>query len=324
MKTLPPPSLSHLLGLFAVLAFSSCSENEEHVQETRQLREKLAAAEKKLAGLAQQPAPSPAPVPSNVETPANDETAQKLEKAQQRIIELEKDLEEQRARLAQPNTPAMAIGSADSLGLLVKAMENDLLNRVGELRQSLGNAISPAHLLDTKLKRLRPLDKIAAAYDSAITFKVSDKFGNTRNLVFPVQPGADGLWHLPTVATVQQQINAFINNEWTQPGATSHGGPHMTSPLPLPPGYGKAPEVKQAPTPENQIIHWDTPPKSETSPASAPVAVAPVPAPVPAPAPAEVAAPRDSPRTTPAPRAESPRVPAPVMPVLKDFQVRFE
>jgi len=295
------------------MSLSGCLENEGQVQELRQLREKLTVAEKKLAERTQQPAQT------TITAQDIAEAAQKLRKAEQQIAELEKKLQEQASRPVPPSD--QYIPPADSLGLLVEAMENDLLNKVGELRASLGKTIPEANLQGTTVKRLRPLDKIAPMYDSAITFKVADKHGNTRKLVFPVQPGTDGRWHLPSLAIIQEQIKAFINRDWPQSGLPSHAGSHLTSPLPVPPGYMDKTQKKPADQ-DTFVIRWDTSPVKEDKLQSAPVANAPVP---PVASPSPIATPSPSAkeaRSAPPPQPRRP--PALIMPVMKDVQVQFE
>jgi len=308
-----------LAGLLAMLTLPACLENESQVQELRQLREKLTAAEKKIAERAQQPAQTTI-TPKDIA-----EAAQKLRGAEQRIAELEKKLQEQASHPAPPSdqsiTPATTARTADSLGLLVEAMENDLLNKVGELRASLGKTIPEANLQGTTIKRLRPLDKIAPMYDSAITFKVADKHGNTRKLVFPVQPGTDGRWHLPSLAIIQEQIKTFINRDWPQSGLPSHAGSHLTSPLPVPSGYVDKTQKKPADS-DTFVIRWDTSPVKEDKLQSAPVANVPVPtaaSPSPAAPPPPVAK-----EAQPVPPPQPRRTPALIMPVVEDVLVKFE
>lgn len=321
MKLAKPSAPTRILtGFLAVMSLSGCLENEGQVQELRQLREKLTVAEKKLAERTQQPAQT------TITAQDIAETAQKLRKAEQQIAELEKKLQEQASRPATPSdqsiTPAATARTADSLGLLVEAMENDLLNKVGELRASLGKTIPEANLKGaTTIKRLRPLDKIAPMYDSTITFKVADKHGNTCKLVFPVQPGTDGRWHLPSLAIIQEQIKAFINRDWPQSGLPSHAGSHLTSPLPVPPGHVDKTQKKPADQ-DTFVIRWDTSPVKEDKLQSTPVANAPVP---PAASPPPITTPSPSAKEAQsAPPPEPRRTPALIMPVMKDVQVQFE
>lgn len=314
MKLAKPSAPTRILtGLLAVMSLSGCLENEGQVQELRQLREKLTVVEKKLAERTQQLAQT------TITAQDIAGAAQKLRKAEQQIAELEKKLQEQASRPAPPSD--QYIPPADSLGLLVEAMENDLLNKVGDLRASLGKTIPEANLQGTTVKRLRPLDKIAPMYDSAITFKVADKHGNTRKLVFPVQPGTDGRWHLPSLAIIQEQIKTFINRDWPQSGLASHAGSHLTSPLPVPPGY--VDKIQKKPADQDTfVIRWDTSPVKEDKLQSAPVANSPVP---PAASPSPIATPSPSAKEArSAPPPQPRRTPALIMPVMKDVQVQFE
>lgn len=340
-RSLFSPAGSFLRGcavIAMVAGLAGCLEDEREVRELRQLREKLAMTERKLAEVMEEPAateaavpapaevPVPAPVPAPVRVDAPGMNAQelkdavsKLETAEVRISQLEKEL--QKAQQVAKVAEERAANRDENLQRLAEAMENDLLTRVGDLRKVLGETIPAATLLDTTVKRLRPV-QTATTYDSEIRFKVKDSAGQVRLLVFPVQPGEDGQWHLPEVATVQKQIIAFVNNAQAQARAQAghspvHGGAHAPSPLPLPPGVQRMlPQNNARPAaqavPDTFVIRWEgLPPPSAATPAPTMT-----PAPAAAPSVPRVPAPSVSPTST--------RVPPPVMPVREDVQVRFE
>ena len=290
-------------GVLGALLLTGCFENEMQVQELRQLREKLSSAEKKLATVASQLQASDS---------GRQDAVQRLKQAEERTAELEKKLKS--TEVGPPTTPSGADDSVNSLGLLVETMEKDLFGKVEALCGELSRSLTGGNFSGATIRRLRPLDKIAAAYDSAITLKIVDEAGVAKSLVVEIQPGTDGRWQMPAVAELEKRIKEVLKPEWVTSTAT-HGGLHVPmAPLPLPPGYNNKPLEEHKHQPPS--ILWDSapsiPPPTQTSPVaiSSPVQINAATPPVKAASPLE--------KTPP------PRVHQPVMPVQQDIPVRFE
>lgn len=316
----PPQGV--LACIICVTALSACSENESHIMELRLLREKLAAAEKKAAEAveAAQQAPTPAPV---ADPKAGAETTARLEAASAKIASLEKELQNARSSAQTAAATSTSKRSEESFRGFVKSMEQNLQTKVGELQQSVEQALPSANIQETTVKRLRLPEEIATAFQSAVVFNITDANGQTRRLEFPVQAGLDGQWRLPGAADVQKHIAAAATQPITTPqvaaapapvapsAAHTPGNVHAPSALPQPaianistPGGGTAPTV---------VIQWDTAPGRA---AAQPAAAAPQPAATAATTPAAA---RPAPATAP-----RPSVPKAIMPVQQDVQIRFE
>ncbi|MDZ4405001.1 hypothetical protein [Prosthecobacter sp.] len=294
-----PVGVMFALGLCA-LVLSGCTENETQVLELRQLREKLAAVEKRAAAAAQQPArPSATGIPQELV-----DSAQKLVMAEARIALLEKELQE--ARDAPLGAERVSVVNVRDF---VEAMKNDLAKKVGELCRSVELAVPAETIKVIELTSLPPLEKIVGAYESKITFQVVSS-GQTRHFVFRVQPGLDGQWHLPEVAVVKQQIMDFIKWSGDQNFSAGQHNMHKPSPLPLPP--------------------QDTPPKQKEKAHGSIIIRWAAEAVMPQPQGVDIAGKATIPPAKP-PEAKSlpqdvarPGVPKLIMPVQQDVQVRFE
>ncbi|MDZ4405002.1 hypothetical protein [Prosthecobacter sp.] len=304
------------------LVFAGCSENESQVQELRQLREKLAAAEKKTAEAleaAQQAAATQA-VPATSGAQESADSVQKLALAETRIASLEKELLE-----ARNTVPPAARGNAESFREFVKSMERDLLAKTGELQQSVEQAVPAANIQETTVKRLRLPEQIASALSSAIVFSVPDSAGGTRRLEFPVQAGLDGQWRLPGVADVRQHITASAapaaasDPAQAQPARApaapvAAADPHTPVSLPSPATASAQPlggSNFQQGGPPTVVINWGASP-GQVPPLKAQP-----------PTPAAIQPPPVATTAKPPPVA-APTVPKPIMPVQQSVQIRFE
>lgn len=320
---------SMLASTLCAMALSACSENESQFAEMRQLKEKLAAAEKKAAEAVAAAQQAPPPAPASASDPKPDtETMAKLEAATAKIASLEQEL--QTARAASP--PAAASGTtninADSFREFVKSMERDLLTKAGELQEAVEHALPSANIQETTVKRLRLPEQLNTAFQSAVVFNIAGANGEPKRLEFPVQAGLDGQWRMPGVNDVQQHLTAMAAQPQAAPATVAStpapapasafsapANPHATSALPMA-AQGSVPQpagiLSQPGGPATYVIQW-----GDAAPAKAP-AQQPAAQSQPAAVPATAAAPKPAP--APAPRS----VPKPLMPVQQDIQIRFE
>lgn len=340
-----------------VLSLAGCSENDSQVIELRQLRDKLALAEKKAAEAgaaveaaqqaAQQAAATAASASSSSATQDMAAAAQKLTTAESRISSLEKELQDAKSA-AQAATEAAAAaakntgaskGNADNFREFVKTMERDLLSKTSDLQQSVELALPTANIQETTVKRLRLPDELASsAFNSAVVFIIADAAGQQRRLEFPVQAGLDGQWRLPGSADVQKHIASVTAGAPTAPMAAA---PQPAAAMTYAQQQPQAPAAPVQPAPQPPPAQ----PMAAAVPSSAPVgkqaggpqtvvvqwdnnprpqaqAQAAPAAPQPMAAPQQAAAPVQQP---PPPRVPTvPTVPKSVMPVKQDVQIRFE
>ncbi len=299
-----------MLGI-AMLGIPSCGENEEHVLQLRQLREKLAATEKKAAE-----------VTSALETarqakPTKDESgemAQKLAAAEARAAALESELQAMRKNVPSTSSGGNAPNSVESFKLLLKQMQADLLKKTQGLAEAVvqeyngkkGEAIT---IEETTVKRLKPPAEITSAFQSAVVFKIIDANNQQRVLEFPVQAGLDGQWRIPSVADVRQHVSApsVATTSGSQSSQSQNVG-HPAVSATTETGVRSDAIASGGSATPTVVIQWD---KTATPPPKAP-------APPSSSAPSAAATsqrPAQSPART---------VPKPVMPVQQDVQIRFE
>ncbi len=321
-----------LVSTLCTMALSACSENESQFAEMRQLKEKLAAAEKKAAEAVAAAQQAPPPAPASPSDPKPDsETTAKLEAAIAKIASLEQELQTARAAPQPAAENGTAKINADSFREFVKSMERDLLTKAGELQESVEHALPSANIQETTVKRLRLPEQLTTAFQSAVVFNITAANGEPKRLEFPVQAGLDGQWRMPGVTDVQQHLTAMA----AQPQAatptvastpasapasafSAPANPHATSALPTA-APGSVPQPAGLPSmpggPATYVIQW-----GDTAPAKQPAA-----RPQSAATPATAAAPSPSPaQPKPAPAPAPRTVPKPLMPVQQDIQIRFE
>lgn len=292
-----------------MLGLSACGENEEHVLQMRQLREKLVAMEKRAAEAAfELEAARKAPPPKDT----TGDTAQKLAAAETRAAALEQELQAARKAAPPPTSGGSTPDSVESFKRLLKQMQADLQRKTQELADVIAQELPAANIEETTLKRLRPPAEIASAFQSAVVFTLTDASGQRRVLEFPVQAGLDGQWRMPGLADVRQHITApTVTAAATPPPSMPQNVGHPTVAAPatpaLPGGTGPA-GAGATPT---VVIQWEKA-ASRTAPAATATALPATPATSTA-----AVSPRPAPPATPA-------VPKPIMPVQQDVQIRFE
>ncbi len=288
-----------MLGIL-LLVMPSCGENEEHVLQLRQLREKLAATEKKAAEVTSELEAARQAKPTKDES---GEMAQKLAAAEARAAALESELQTMRKNASPTSSGGGPPNSVESFKLLLKQMQADLLKKTLGLAEAVvqeydGKKEEAITIEETTVKRLEPPAEITSAFQSAVVFKIIDAKKQQRVLEFPVQAGLDGQWRIPSVADVRQHVSASIV------GTTSvikNDGHHETE-------VRRDTIVSGGSATPTVVIQWD---KTTTPPPK-------VPAPPSSSAPS-AAATSQRPAQSPAPT-----VPKPIMPVQQDVQIRFE
>ncbi len=317
--------------LAGVLALSGCSESEEQVLELRQLREKLAAAEKKaseataeLESARQAAEAAAAAAASTTSAAATDNSqalaaaVQKAAEAEERAASMQKKMDE--AVAAAKAESGAAKGNADSFREFVKTMERDLLSKTSDLQQAVEQALPDSNIQDTTVKRLRLPENIATAFSSAVVFNMLDAAGQPRRLEFPVQAGLDGQWRMPGIEDVRQHIAGTAAS--TAPVAAAPAAPQQPVAPATPAAVPAAPPPSTPVVPASApggggvaptiVVQWDNAPAARpATTAAAPAPAAPPPAAAPAPA------------VKPAPPAARP-APKALMPVQQDVQIRFE
>jgi hypothetical protein len=230
-----------------------------------------------------------------------------------------------------PTTQTEKPMTAVDLRELAKELQADLMGKVNALSDQVQEKIPSAELQEVTVKRIHPPAEVASAFSSAITFTFLNSSRQALPVRFPVQAGFDGVWRVPTVEDVQSGFNQIASGEALVAGGAGNatGGQAVAASSVAPNPTGVAPSSNPVsggrPTFDKQadgsiVINWDANAPAIPAPATAPVSAGVAPA---VPVTAPTVAPAQSQSVAPA-AAQTPRVPAPVMPVQQDIIVRFD
>ena len=284
-------------ALFCPLFLSGCMEDEEQVRELRMLREKVSVAEKKAAEAALEADTARrelSAAAATASTAADSGMAERLQESQKHVAELEAQLA---AARRQPVKPAESGGSFREHA---KKVQENLMKQMGVLSDSLQARHSGPSLEEITVK------KVQSGFRSEIVFGVLGSDGQMHNMAFPVEADLEGNWNLPSVEIIAKHLGAPPpQTQPTQP-VLAQQTPAQPTAAPASPAAAANLPASPLPVANTVVIQWDQTPGRP--------AVAAAPANNPA-APAKPAA-----APTPVPKAP----PAPLMPVTKDVQIRFD
>lgn len=301
-------------------------EAQQAKAKQEELQGELAAARERIKQTESQPAAKQA-------MESGDEAGKAaLVAAQQKIAELEAALKKaSEVADSSATTQTAKPMTAVDLRELAKELQADLMGKVNALSDQVQEKIPSAELQEVTVKRIHPPAEVASAFSSAITFTFLNSSRQALPVRFPVQAGFDGVWRVPTVEDVQQGFNQIASGEaLVAAGAGNVTGGQAVAPSSVTPNPGGVapssnPVSGGRPTFDKQadgsiVINWDANAPAIPAPATAPVSAGVAPA---VPATAPTVAPAQSQSVAPA-AAQTPRVPAPVMPVQQDIIVRFD